>query len=146
MGPVLGNHTRRSGRRATLDNETWVNREVAGCELRDARLGKRFHTLLERIVSDIGQSIPLVCQDWANTKAAYRFFSNDRVSEAEILAGHFHATRDRVAATEGPILVLQDTTEFTFQREHSAPIGITYSVNSGKDEGGRYRLHTVCGL
>jgi len=25
----------------------------------------------------------------ANTKAAYRFFSNDRVSEADILAGHF---------------------------------------------------------
>jgi hypothetical protein len=35
----------------------------------------------------MGQSIPLVCQDWANTKAAYRFFSNDRVSEADILAG-----------------------------------------------------------
>jgi hypothetical protein len=39
----------------------------------------------------IGASLPLVCQDWANTKAAYRFFSNDRVSEAQILAGHFQA-------------------------------------------------------
>jgi Transposase DNA-binding len=27
----------------------------------------------------MGHSIPLVCQDWANTKAAYRFFSNNRV-------------------------------------------------------------------
>jgi hypothetical protein len=35
--------------------------------------------VLGRIGSAIGQSIPLVCQDWA--KAAYRFFSNDRVSE-----------------------------------------------------------------
>ena len=35
----------------------------------------------------MGQSIPLACQDWANTKAAYRFLSNDRVSEADILAG-----------------------------------------------------------
>lgn len=34
----------------------------------------------------IGASIPLACQDWANTKAAYRFFSNDRVGEADILA------------------------------------------------------------
>jgi hypothetical protein len=37
----------------------------------------------------MGQSIPLVCQDWANTKAAYRFFSNDRVSEADILGRSF---------------------------------------------------------
>ena len=37
----------------------------------------------------IGESIPYACQDWANTKAAYRFFSNDDVSEDQILAGHF---------------------------------------------------------
>jgi hypothetical protein len=101
---------------------------------------------VELMGNAIGSTVPLACQDWANTKAAYRFFSNDRVSEAEILAGHFEATRDRFDATEGPILVLQDTTEFTFQRDHSAAVGITYSVNSGKDKAGRYRMHTVCGL
>jgi hypothetical protein len=87
-----------------------------------------------------------VCQDWANTKAAYRFFSNNRVSEAQILAGHFQATGERFAATEGTILVLQDTTEFTFQRERPEAVGITYRVNSGKDKAGRTRMHTVCGL
>jgi hypothetical protein len=52
-----------------------------------------------------GQSIALVCQDWANTKAAYRFLSNQRVSEAEILAGNFDATRECIAATlEAPVL------------------------------------------
>ena len=25
----------------------------------------------------MGQSIPLVCQDWANTNAAYCFFANE---------------------------------------------------------------------
>ncbi len=40
----------------------------------------------------MGESIPLVCQDWANTKAAYRFFANERVSEADILGGHFQRT------------------------------------------------------
>jgi Transposase DNA-binding len=43
----------------------------------------------------MGRSIPLVCQDWANTKSAYHFFSNDRVSEEEILTGHFQSTKDR---------------------------------------------------
>ena len=94
----------------------------------------------------MGQSIPLVCQDWANTKAAYRFFSNDRVSEADILAGHFQSTHDRAAAAEGLVLVLHDTTEFSYQREKSEAIGITKSINSGRDKAGRLRSHTVCGI
>ena len=83
---------------------------------------------------------------FANTKAAYRFFSNDRVSEADILAGHFQSTRDRVGATDGLVLVLHDTTEFTYQRENSAAIGITKNINSGRDKTGRLRSHTVCGI
>jgi len=94
----------------------------------------------------IGTSLPLACQDWANPKAAYRFFSNGRVGEEQILAGHFCSTRDRFAAAQGTILVLQDTTEFTYQRERPEAIGITYSVNSGKDKARRVRTHTVCGL
>jgi Transposase DNA-binding len=108
---------------STVEAETWADREVAGCEFRDGRLAKRFRKLLGRIGSAIGQSIPLVCQDWANTKAAYRFFSNDRVSEEEILTGHFQSTRDRIAANGGPLLVLHDTTEFTSQREKAQRAG-----------------------
>jgi hypothetical protein len=33
----------------------------------------------------------------------YRFFSNERVSEADILSGHFQSTRDRTVATDGRI-------------------------------------------
>jgi hypothetical protein len=109
----------------------WFDREIAGCSFADARLNQRLRNLLQRMSDAMGASIPLACQDWANTKAAYRFFSNDRISEAEILAGHFASTRDRFVATEGPILVLQDTTEFSYQRERPERIGITYRVNSG---------------
>jgi hypothetical protein len=125
---------------------SWWEGELAGCAFADARLGQRLRKLIERMDGAIGGSLPLVCQDWANTKAAYRFFANDRVSEAQILAGHFQATRKRFVASEGTILVVQDTTEFTFQREHAEAIGITYRVNSGKDKAGRFRQHTVCGL
>src|SRR3954454_1451777 len=124
----------------------WWESELAGCVFVDARLGQRLRNLIERMAGAIGASLPLACQDWASTKAAYRFFSNDRVSEAQILAGHFQATRDRFAATDGPILVIQDTTEFTFQRERAEAVGITCRVNSGKDKAGRFRMHTVCGL
>jgi Transposase DNA-binding len=98
MGLVLWDRAARHDHRSASDGKTWVDREVAECEFRDARLGKRFRILLERIGSAMGESIPLVCQDWANTKAAYRFSSNDRVSEADILSGHFQSTRDRTVA------------------------------------------------
>jgi hypothetical protein len=145
MGLVLRDRAAKSTPHVA-DRRGWIDREIAGCEFRDARLGDRFRKLLAQLGSAMGQSIPLVCQDWANTKAAYRFFSNDRVSEADILAGHFQSTRDRAAATDGHRLVLHDTTEFTYQRESSEAIGITKSINSGRDKVGRLRSHTVCGI
>jgi hypothetical protein len=124
----------------------WLDDELSGCSLADERLTKRLRKLLEQMEGAVGASIPLACQDWANTKAAYRFFSNDRIDESEILAGHFKATRSRFDASEGPVLVLQDTTELTYQRETPDLIGVTKSINSGKDKAGRLRKHTVCGL
>jgi hypothetical protein len=100
MGLILTDRSAKGCLRP-LEDECWIDREISGCEFRDARLGDRFRKLLTQIGSAIGQSIPLVCQDWANTKAAYRFFSNDRVSEADILAGHFQSTHDRAAAAQG---------------------------------------------
>ncbi len=103
---------------------------------------------MAQIGSAVGQRIPLVCQDWANTKAAYRFLSNERVNESDILAGHFQSTRERTLAIDGPgpVLVLHDTTEFSYQREDVDAIGITKSINSGRDKKGRVRAHTVCGI
>ena len=85
----------------------WIDNEREGCKFNDVRLEKRFEKLLRQLSDGIGESIPLSCQDWANTKAAYRFFLNDRVSEADILAGHFQATADRFSATSGLVLVLR---------------------------------------
>src|SRR5271155_713094 len=98
---------------------TWLDGEPAGWHLAEERLTKRPHKPLGQIGGAMGQSIPFACQDWANAKAAYRFLSNDRVNEADILAGHFRSTRDRAGAAEGLIFMLHDTTEFTFQREAS---------------------------
>ena len=101
---------RRTGNDHSPEDESWVDREIAGCKFKDLRLGERFQKLLKQIGGAIGQAIPFACQDWANTKAAYRFFSNDRVDEEAILSGHFQATYDRFVATDGYVLVLHDTT------------------------------------
>lgn len=126
------------------DSGAWVDRELANSNFKDARLGKRFRSLLEQLSSSPGGPILLACQDWTNTKAAYRFLDNDRVSEAEILAGHFGATRDRVAATHGNVLVLHDTTELTFHREDGRQIGHLTTSHVGTIS--RPRHHQVCGI
>ncbi len=88
----------------------------------------------------------MVCQDWANTKAAYRFLANARVNEADILAGHFRSTRDRFAATTTPVLVLHDTTEFSYARGDVDAIGILGKTPIGKTLSGAQKLHTGCGI
>ncbi len=128
------------------DNAAWVAGEVAGCEFHDARLGKRLSSLLHQLGGSIGGTIPFACQDWANTKAAYRFLSNDDVDEQAILAGHFQATRERVQASSGPLLILQDTTEFSYKRDKPELIGFKGKTFSRRDETGRPRQHTTCGI
>ena len=121
----------------------WVQKEVASCEFGDRRLGKRFDKLLTAMAGQLGSSLSVACQDWANTKAAYRFLANARVNEREILAGHFQATRERAAATEGPLLVLHDTTEFSFARQKQTAIGLLRRLPLQRAFGGQI---VACGM
>lgn len=100
-----------------------MGNENSACVFRHERLKKRFRLLLEQFWRGMGQTIPFACQDWASTKAAYRFFANDNVCEQDILSGHFQATSERLAGVQGPILILQDTTTFSYQRDQPERIG-----------------------
>jgi len=116
---------RGASAREPSDNGSWVAGEIAGCKFQDARLGKRLGSLLQILSDGIGRTVPTACQDWANTKAAYRFFDNERVDEQTILAGHFQATRERVHVVGGPVLVLHDTTEFSYMRDKPELVGLS---------------------
>ena len=131
---------------ADLQSSCWIESELASCKFNDARHGTRLRKLLAQLSENIGGSIPWASQDWANTKAAYRFFSNPRISEAQILGGHFQATRERIAACGAVILMLHDTTEFTFHRKDTAPVGILHKSYTRKDKKGRPLHYTVCGI
>ena len=51
----------------------WTEREVDETAFKDARLGRRFGEVIRQIGDGMGESFPYACQDWASTKAAYRF-------------------------------------------------------------------------
>jgi hypothetical protein len=119
--------------------DAWVDRELGG-EFPDLRLKARLGKILGDLGRRIGGTLPAACQDWAATKAAYRFFSNTRVDEGIILAGHLAATAARFAVTTGPILVLHDTTEFSFTRDNPDAVGQLTLLKT------RHATVTLCGL
>ena len=69
--------------------QSWVETETAGCDLGDGRLNRRLGTMLEALGERPGKSLPTAFQDWSNTKAAYRFFSDGNVSEDRNPGGPF---------------------------------------------------------
>jgi hypothetical protein len=126
--------------------QNWIEQELAASTLPDARLDKRLRYLVEQLAKGVGRSIPWACQDWAAVKAAYRFFSNDRVSEEQIMAGHFQATRERIPSTGELFLVVHDTTEFSYKREDMAAVGLVSKGSVRKDAEGRPVYFTTCGI
>jgi hypothetical protein len=129
-----------------LKDKSWIDNELKGCKFKDLRLEKRFNKLLSNLSDGIGETIPYACQDWANTKAAYRFFDNEKISEYELLSGHFQSTQTRFKFTDDPILILHDTTEFSYKRNEPELIGSTRIVCNGRKAYGQLKRHTRCGL
>src|SRR6478609_5294433 len=120
--------------------DVWVEQELDGGVFPDQRLKARLGKLLGDLGRRIGGTLPAACQDWAATKAAYRFFANPLVDEGVILAGHFAATRARFDATAGPVLILHDTTEFSFRRINPEAVGQLTLLKT------RHATVTLCGL
>jgi hypothetical protein len=121
----------------------WAAVEMSECDLGDARLNRRLGAMLEAIGKWPGRSLPTAFQNWANTKAAYRFFANANVSEDRILQGHFAASALWIKATDGPVLILQGTTEFTFKRAAPEKIGGA-PRSGGPPRGGARSIRPAC--
>ena len=127
-------------------SEVWIDQELAAANSAMSDSASDFESFLSSSPMASARSIPWVCQDWANTKAAYRFLSQRPVSEAEILAGHFLATRDRFVGHRGPVLILHDTTEFSYHREDVGCHRHSEEILHRPDKAGRLRHYTVCGI
>ncbi|EHA1940723.1 hypothetical protein JKH05_004394 [Salmonella enterica] len=84
----------------TQGDTEWLAQEDDESSFNDRRLGRRFRELMKNFWKNLGSTIPFACQDWAGTKAAYRFLSNPNVDESAILQGHFESTRQRASNTK----------------------------------------------
>jgi hypothetical protein len=62
------------------------------------------------------------------------------------LGGHFQATQERIQACDALMLMLHDTTEFSFHRKDVAPVGVLNKSSMRKNKKGRPLHYTVCGI
>lgn len=104
----------------------WAAREFATAKLGDARLTQRLISLVAKLAEHPQSSLPEALGEWSATKAAYRFFSNPKVTAQAIYDSHREATLDKVQ-NQSTILAVQDTTIFNFTlhrlTEGLGPIG-----------------------
>jgi Transposase DNA-binding/Transposase Tn5 dimerisation domain len=104
------------------DDESWAVSEWANAEWGDVRRTQRLITLATVLAQRPSASLPEACGNRAMLKAAYRFFDNDAIDPAAILASHVEATAARLA-TVPLVLAVQDTTELDWTA-HPATTGL----------------------
>jgi hypothetical protein len=88
---------------------SWSIEELGQVDLKDKRLNFRCQDLAETLGQQPTAPINQACEDWADSKAAYRFMDNQRVTPARILAPHSERTLERMLGHK-VVLALQDTT------------------------------------
>jgi hypothetical protein len=103
---------------------TFFSQELRFADLGDRRLNRRLERLVTALADKPAASVPHALSDWGQTKAAYRFWDNDRVADADIRDAHRQAALARLP-DEGTVLAIQDTTGLNFS-DHKAVRGLGY--------------------
>ena len=96
-----------------MEHTLWAADVAQNTLLPDARLNQRLAQILDTYATQPTVSIPQACEDWATTKATYRFLGNPRVTDDLLLDGVCRTTA--LACLGRPVLLLvQDTTTLNF--------------------------------
>jgi len=95
-----------------MENE-WTTNEFSSANLGDERLNKRLEKISNRFAKSPLSPINHACDDWTETKAAYRFFRNDKIKYQEITKSHIAATKERCRDIP-TVLAIQDTSFFNY--------------------------------
>ena len=103
-----------------VDNDQWVEDNFGACELGDARRTKRLVKIAGNMLAGPEKSLPRQNVEWADVKAAYRFFANENNTFQKIAQPHWEQTRQ---TKPGRYLLISDTTDVD-QYSHQATTGL----------------------
>lgn len=110
----------------------WAADEFKEVNLGDKRLNSRLIKLCDSFSESPESPINQACADWAETKAAYRFFQNKNVEVERIISAHRKKTAER-ASDHHAILAIQDTSYLVYTN-HSNTKGLgKISMTKGRN-------------
>jgi hypothetical protein len=109
-------------RRENITQHNWASLEFQQTDFGDRRLSSRLIKIADRMSECPESPINQACHRWSESKAAYRFFQNDRISELEILSSHVEKTTKRARKFD-TILAIQDTSFFSYD-SHKKTTGL----------------------
>jgi hypothetical protein len=113
-----------------LDNDHWVSQAFSECELGDKRRTKRLVKVAGNMLASPEKSLPEQNVEWADVKAAYRFFDTINVTFERVAERHWQQTRQ---TEPGRYLLISDTTDIDhFSHKATTGLGI---LGDGKGRG-----------
>jgi hypothetical protein len=116
---------------------------LAGITLADIRLNHRCQALARVLGEHPTAPINQACEDWADTKAAYRFMDNPHVSPGAILAPHCQRTVERLKAH--PLVLAVQDSSFLNYTAHPQTEGLGEIGKKEQQQRG-FGMHTTLAL
>lgn len=117
-----------------LESEKWTDYELSEISLGDKRLNWRLLDSAAKLAAKPCVSINQACEDWADTKATYRLFANEKTTMEQILAPHQQRTKERMRGHKY-ILAIQDSSYLDYSHHPSkrglGPIGTSQQTLNG---------------
>jgi hypothetical protein len=116
------------------DAVDWVEEEFGTVELYDGRLRRRLFNMVRDFYRQPLAPIPQACGSKGDTKAAYRFLGNERVTMDRVLRAHVESTIERIKSHQ-VVLAVQDTSSLNYTghraTEGLGPISTTRDASVG---------------
>jgi hypothetical protein len=117
----------------------WAQMEFGFAQLGDQRRNKRLVKIGQALAANPGGTLPQAFPDWAELKAAYRFFGQSGATFENILTPHWERTQ-AACREPGEYLIIEDTTDLDYTDHHPA----TEDLGTIGDGSGRgFELHNA---
>lgn len=97
---------------------SWITSEFESINFGDERINSRFYKIAEAFLEKPSAKITEITGSWAESKGAYRFFENYKVTKNKILSQHQAKTAERIKTYGKVVLAIQDTTYLDFTQLH----------------------------
>jgi hypothetical protein len=116
----------------------WAQQEFGFASLGDQRRNQRLVNIAGRLAANPSGTLPQALPEWAELKAAYRFFGQRGVTYERVIAPHLERTA-QACRQAGEYLLIEDTTYLTYN-DHPVTQHLGY-VGDGQDRG--FELHST---